>query len=719
MAAVGLLALLLAISAPLCALREVPSLGMRAKVNNFRSRYSFVRILNENSLFARNWFKWPTERHAGVKAKIPRNEVGNDGPSLLEFLEAARRSSHFKDDKAVKVLSRYLKSAWGHALDLLCRFNGNERDENIAARARSELIQRQWEGALKSLMSLDTVRKMRPGIQLRRRGIGRARWELNQERWEEVLNILRSLDLGKLGKHYQDRQVTNDAISLKIRALGVGRQWPRAIQLFRSMRRISVDPNPSIYAAVMESLQLSRQWKKVLSVFDHMLLSGVRRDAVTYRIALAASQCELGGEIEVLKLAEEMRMLGKEYFGVEELLIANKARAILSRTSSRHQNQTENFIRQKDDQKIEIKGLQEMGSDERKSTAKYLWKIILSRGQHVAWMRLLSIWKQMQESGVPADAMSYHEIISILTNRGLWKQAIDLYGEMNRESIEALTETLPHVISSFSWLNKKERAMKILDEYQYRMGLTDRQAKIQNNIYQQVSIDRKGFSTTRSTSSITSSSVSRWLSDWKVVVSASQNWASAFKILASNSFSCEDEKQAFRSVLARECAIVREWKQALRLLKDMKPQGLWVYEEVMEGFKISRSLQGAMAVFSLAKKASYPMRIETYNILLKACERARQWEAGLVVLNQMDKEGVRRDSTTFSTAMKSLSRSQHWQRALSLFSELGGLSVRRDQLIYSAAMEACRRGNSQTQEWVRDQMHNDLDGEEEDGMKFS
>jgi len=162
-----------------------------------------------------------------------------------------------------------------------------------------------------------------------KKGLATIKAYLEKGKWESALELFKGMDLKRLTEDPQYATLAHQAITLRISTLGYGGKWWRAIDVLKAYHNTGLRVSVHGFTAALSALQQSFQWEKTLRLFKQMATLSVRRDAQSYRIALQARRLQ-GNKMAVLRLLEEMREIGGEYFSVDELLLAARTRAHIS-----------------------------------------------------------------------------------------------------------------------------------------------------------------------------------------------------------------------------------------------------------------------------------------------------------------------------------------------------------------------------------------------------
>ncbi|CAE7531917.1 PPR10 [Symbiodinium natans] len=150
-------------------------------------------------------------------------------------------------------------------------------------------------------------------------------------------------------------------------------------------------------------------------------------------------------------------------------------------------------------------------------------------------------------------------------------------------------------------------------------------------------------------------------------------------------------------------ATERKWQAAKALLKQAPPKlakALAVSDPsgetvrtLLKDFYDARSwtLHAAALAFCLLL---LPLgAVMLFNIVIAACERARQWQRALRLFRQMGLRGAPPNVVSFTTMMTALTRGTKWDLSLRLMEEARDSPEQLNTFMFSSAISACEKGN--------------------------
>lgn len=110
------------------------------------------------------------------------------------------------------------------------------------------------------------------------------------------------------------------------------------------------------------------------------------------------------------------------------------------------------------------------------------------------------------------------------------------------------------------------------------------------------------------------------------------------------------------STLISACERVGQWRRALDLFAEMRPDGC------------------------------APNTV-TFNSLIKACAQGGQWEKALELFEAMGGEGCRPDVVTFTALINACDKGGQWRTALAMFERMRSCGCKPDSIVYNAVID--------------------------------
>ena len=164
-------------------------------------------------------------------------------------------------------------------------------------------------------------------------------------------------------------------------------------------------------------------------------------------------------------------------------------------------------------------------------------------------------------------------------------------------------------------------------------------------------------------------------------------------------FSPRDAKEYSMAVSA--WGRVRQWKQAVELLSEMKRHGVEpdviTYNAAISACAKGKQWKHALGLLSEMRERGLEPNVITYSAAMSACEKGSQWERALELLQEMHNYGIEPNVITYSAALSACAKGSQSEHALELLSEMRERGVEPNVITYSAAMSACAKGS----QWER------------------
>jgi len=150
------------------------------------------------------------------------------------------------------------------------------------------------------------------------------------------------------------------------------------------------------------------------------------------------------------------------------------------------------------------------------------------------------------------------------------------------------------------------------------------------------------------------------------------------------------------SVILRALALDGQWRRALRLLREMKDNGISidvaVYNEVLSAMAKDKKVEKALSLLVDMRDKNIAPDLASYNNCIGAC-KPDEWARALHILEvQMLEAGFQPDGQSFEWTAAACEEGGEWQRSLMLFLEIGHRGLNSTSVGHNYALSACRQG---------------------------
>lgn len=82
----------------------------------------------------------------------------------------------------------------------------------------------------------------------------------------------------------------------------------------------------------------------------------------------------------------------------------------------------------------------------------------------------------------------------------------------------------------------------------------------------------------------------------------------------------------------------------------------------------------------------------TFNALISACARGRQYDRAQHMYRDMQERGVSSDTYTFNSLLNACEKCGRWEEAFQLFDQMTSEGVIADTITYNTLISACEKG---------------------------
>eukprot|EP00929_Paragymnodinium_shiwhaense_P026314 TRINITY_DN15678_c0_g1_i1.p1 TRINITY_DN15678_c0_g1~~TRINITY_DN15678_c0_g1_i1.p1 ORF type:complete len:906 (+),score=208.85 TRINITY_DN15678_c0_g1_i1:161-2878(+) len=329
-----------------------------------------------------------------------------------------------------------------------------------------------------------------------------------------------------------------------------------------------------------------------------------------------------------------------------------------------------------------------------KSLGMCLKDLARARVPHTA-VRLLEV---LAEADVPLNAIHYSVGISACSRSSLWRHALGLLSNMERDGVAADVVVLNAALSAMERGGEWPHALRLLGDL-HKWGVAPDRVSYNTAI----SACKRGANWRMALKLLETMSrheVAKDTITYNSAISACERdgqWAMALHLFASmkTSAAARPDKISFSSLMSA-CEKGGRWNVALEVLHAMK-SGRVAADTIAYSAAISACARGgkwgsAFAVLSTMEEEMIVADTITYNSVLSACANAGFWQMAVAVFGDMPERKVARDTITYDTLISSCEKGEQWPLAVHLLGKMAEDRVPRNVVTFNAALSACEKG---------------------------
>jgi pentatricopeptide repeat protein len=272
----------------------------------------------------------------------------------------------------------------------------------------------------------------------------------------------------------------------------------------------------------------------------------------------------------------------------------------------------------------------------------------------------LDLMREMQQAGVPPDAVTYNAVMNACAKAGKSGKALEVLQHMKDAHVQLTVATYGTALDACARRAEWERSFFLLHEMREEPSL--------------LQPDEACYS-----AAINS------------CVRAGR-WQEALQLLRDMKAEGMKPNQITACAAINACTQGGQPQLALDLLEEMRRTGMEpdtvTYTAVMRACKQSGQWQRSLDLLVQMESEGVKIGSSTWYAVISACSEECQWREASHILAEMMTRGITPTVQFFSVAMIACVNAQQWQAALDLFATV----PRPDLTCYNAALYACEKG---------------------------